>query len=99
MKRALLWVLFVLNLLDTGLTLWGLSLGARELNPVMRFLLAGGAIPFTAAKVFLGSWVIWKAGQRKEVRLLTVWVIVLVYVGVIANNAWTLSVLATKGSP
>ena len=92
-------VLAGLNVLDTVFTLLGIAHGATELNPVMRLLLAGGPFTFVAVKVGLGTWVIVMAGLRKEVRLLTVWVIVGVYGYVVIHNIHLLNLLIAKGSP
>jgi Domain of unknown function (DUF5658) len=82
----LLTAIFLLNVLDAGFTLSHLSHGARELNPVMAWMLALGDGSFLFTKCFaVGAWLVFLL-VHKNFRLVKAGLIatLALYAGVLA---------------
>lgn len=66
-------ILFALNLLDMGFTLWALHHGAYELNPAMRWVMGLHPLAFPTVKVVVGGiacwWLEWSAERYPLARL------------------------------
>lgn len=76
-------VLIVLaQLLDAGTTIAGLEDGHYEQNPLMAFVLQWGYMPFLAFKLVLAVLL----GYLALVTKYLVWILIALYVFVIANN-------------
>lgn len=95
--RALLSATLVLNLVDAVMTLFFIYTGAAtEANPVMNFVLSGGAVVFTTAKlslVFSGVAVLWHFRDRVLARAGAV-LVTAVYTMLMAYHAFGLTQVA-----
>jgi hypothetical protein len=101
-KRSLVWIAAILivvcNLIDIASTIYIISLGGQELNPLAAFLLQYNLLwPFKVSIVgwiALGAWLSRHEPMRARVRLM--WAVACVYVVVVAWNVIPLLLYLTS---
>lgn len=72
---------YILNLFDLFFTLFALSHGAVELNPLMRNI----PVMVVSKTIFVGLLIWWLRGRKEKIAKVSLW-IVTVYFAII--NAW-----------
>lgn len=81
-RYSLAGLVYLLNLMDLGFTLFALSLGAEELNPLMR----DPQVQLIYKTVLVGAALLWLAGRRERAAELGLKLCAVLYAAVVAYH-------------
>ena len=79
-------LLYAMNLIDLSCTLYAISIGATELNPLMRCV----PVLVVYKLVVVGLLTAWLSRRRERIARLGLWVCTAVYAGLALYHLWCL---------